>query len=312
MNPYIYIYNGVLRKTATLFFCLFAVFAKAQNSDYQRYIERYASLAVDQMHRHKIPASITLAQGLLESGAGKGDLARRANNHFGIKVGGSWTGPYILKDDDARNEKFRVYGSVKESYEDHSLFLKKPRYASLFNLKMTDYKAWAHGLKRCGYATNPRYAYSLIDIIERYNLHHFDKLKHGHKQKHGEAAADAVPQISDEVARLRECNGVLYVIAVEGDTYASLAKKYKTREKRLRRYNDEDRTREPQPGTPVFLEQKKRKASRKHPSKTHTVQAGQSMHSISQTYAIRLDRLYKLNQCAPDYVPRPGDVLKIR
>lgn len=312
MNPYIYIYNGVLRKTATLFFCLFAVFAKAQNSDYQRYIERYSSLAVDQMHRHKIPASITLAQGLLESGAGKGDLARRANNHFGIKVGGSWTGPYILKDDDARNEKFRVYGSVKESYEDHSLFLKKPRYASLFNLKMTDYKAWAHGLKRCGYATNPRYAYSLIDIIERYNLHHYDKLKHGHKHKHGEAAADAVPQISDEVARLRECNGVLYVIAVEGDTYASLAKKYKTREKRLRRYNDEDRTREPQPGTPVFLEQKKRKASRKHPSKTHTVQAGQSMHSISQTYAIRLDRLYKLNQCAPDYVPRPGDVLKIR
>ncbi len=156
MNPYIYIYNGVLRKAATLFFCLFAVFTKAQNSDYQRYIERYASLAVDQMHRHKIPASITLAQGLLESGAGKGDLARRANNHFGIKVGGSWTGPYILKDDDARNEKFRVYGSVKESYEDHSLFLKKPRYASLFNLKMTDYKAWAHGLKRCGYATNPR------------------------------------------------------------------------------------------------------------------------------------------------------------
>ena len=311
MNQYIS-NNTVQRWAVILLLSLASVFAKAQTSDYQRYIERYAPLAVEQMNRHKIPASITLAQGLLESGAGKGYLATHANNHFGIKVGGSWSGPYIRKDDDARNEKFRVYGSVRESYEDHSLFLKKPRYASLFNLKMTDYKGWAHGLKRCGYATNPRYASLLIDLIERYDLHQYDMVKHVRKHHGGQAVSDADAGDAAIVARLRECNGVLYVIAEPGDTYASLAKRYKTRERRLRRYNDEDRTHEPQPGTPVYLEQKKRKASRKHPSKAHVVQAGQSMHSISQTYAIRLDRLYKLNQCAPDYVPRPGDVLKIR
>lgn len=301
-----------MRILATVLLLVVSHSIKGQNSDYQRYIQRYSDLAVEQMHRHSIPASITLAQGLLESAAGKGYLAKYANNHFGIKTGNSWTGPYILKDDDARNEKFRVYKTVRESYEDHSLFLKKQRYSSLFNLKLTDYKGWAHGLKRCGYATNPRYAYSLIDIIERYGLQRYDKMKHGHRHNRQENSHEINPSISAQIARIKECNGVLYVIAEAGETYASLAKKFKIREKRLRRYNDEDRTREPQPGTPVFLEQKKRKASRKHPSKTHIVQAGQSMHSISQTYAIRLDRLYKLNKCLPDYVPQPGDVLKIR
>ena len=134
-------------------------------------------MAIDQMLRYKIPASITLAQGLLESGAGTSTLARKANNHFGIKCGRAWKGPYVLQDDDERNEKFRKYRSVEESYEDHSRFLQQARYSSLFDLSPKDYKGWARGLKRCGYATNPRYASLLIDLIERYDLDQYDKYK---------------------------------------------------------------------------------------------------------------------------------------
>ena len=141
-------------------------------------------MAIDQMNRYGIPASITLAQGLLESGAGTSMLAQKANNHFGIKVGGTWTGPYVTKDDDRQGERFRKYESVEESFEDHSRFLaERQRYASLFNLDPTDYRGWAHGLKEAGYATNPEYAKKLISLIDIYKLHEFDLQKgsrHGH------------------------------------------------------------------------------------------------------------------------------------
>lgn len=146
-----------------------------QNSAYVDYIQKYHQMAIDQMNRHRIPASITLAQGLLESAAGTSTLATKANNHFGIKVGGDWTGPYIVRDDDRKGEHFRKYKSAAESFEDHSKFLKKARYASLFELKITDYKGWARGLKQCGYATSPTYAQQLIKIIETYNLMQYDK-----------------------------------------------------------------------------------------------------------------------------------------
>ena len=151
---------------------------RAQTDPYTAYIERYKSLAVQQMYKYGIPASITLSQGLLESGAGKSLLAAKANNHFGIKAGPSWTGPVMLKDDDAVGEKFRVYPNVLASYEDHSLFLSRGRrYASLFTLERDDYKGWAHGLKSAGYATNPRYAHLLIGLIERYGLHRYDHFR---------------------------------------------------------------------------------------------------------------------------------------
>ena len=142
-------------------FALTALLAQAQgiSQQYLDYIERYKEMAVDQMVRYKIPASITLAQGLLESGAGTSTLARKANNHFGIKCGKAWKGPYVLQDDDARNERFRKYRSVEESYEDHSRFLQQARYSSLFKLSMKDYKGWAKGLKRCGYAMGRYDAY---------------------------------------------------------------------------------------------------------------------------------------------------------
>jgi len=155
----------------------FLLQAQGVSQQYLNYIERYKGMAIDQMLRYKIPASITLAQGLLESGAGTSTLARKANNHFGIKCGRAWKGPYVLQDDDERNEKFRKYRSVEESYEDHSRFLQQARYSSLFDLSPKDYKGWARGLKRCGYATNPRYASLLIDLIERYDLDQYDKYK---------------------------------------------------------------------------------------------------------------------------------------
>ena len=152
----------------------FAVGAQAQrrNSRYVEYINKYSDLAVEQMKLHKIPASITLAQGLLESGAGYSQLARKSNNHFGIKCGGSWRGRSVRHDDDARNECFRAYSNPRDSYEDHSEFLRRgARYAFLFKLDITDYKGWARGLKKAGYATDPSYANRLITIIEDYDLY---------------------------------------------------------------------------------------------------------------------------------------------
>ena len=150
----------------------------AQNytkSDIFTYIETYSDVAVRKMKEHGIPASITLAQGILESAAGTSDLAVKANNHFGIKCHKSWEGKTFRKDDDSKNECFRKYKSSIESFEDHSQFLKAARYADLYKLRVTDYEGWAHGLKKAGYATNPQYANRLIRIIEEYNLALYDR-----------------------------------------------------------------------------------------------------------------------------------------
>ena len=173
-------------RLAAIFALLFvSVAAQAQrrNARYNEYIKIYAPLAVEQMQQHKIPASITLAQGLLESGAGYSELARKSNNHFGIKCGGNWKGRTVRHDDDRRQECFRAYRHPKESYEDHSIFLKRgARYAFLFDLKITDYKGWARGLKKAGYATDPSYANRLITIIEDYELYKYDS-KGGSKRE---------------------------------------------------------------------------------------------------------------------------------
>ncbi|HET7733635.1 MAG TPA: glucosaminidase domain-containing protein, partial [Paludibacter sp.] len=159
-----------------LTFLLISLLASSQsrNQTYVSYINQYSQLAVKQQKEYGIPASITLAQGLLESGAGISSFAKESNNHFGIKCN-DWMGEKIYHDDDSKGECFRKYNQVLESYEDHSLFLKnKPRYAFLFELKSTDYEGWAFGLKKAGYATDPAYAYKLITIIENYDLHQYD------------------------------------------------------------------------------------------------------------------------------------------
>ena len=175
-------FNGFMRHKIQILFLvlIFTGVAVAQttkkNSTYQEYIDKYKFIAVRQMYEYNIPASITIAQGLFESGAGQSNLAKMSNNHFGIKCGGDWTGESITYDDDSKGECFRKYATVLESYEDHSKFLKgRSRYAKLFDLKRTDYKGWANGLKQCGYATNPKYASMLINLIELYEL---DKLDH--------------------------------------------------------------------------------------------------------------------------------------
>lgn len=178
------------------------------------YIETYSEIAKDEMRKYKIPASITLAQGILESASGKGRLAVKANNHFGIKCHG-WTGAKIYHDDDRSQECFRKYREAKSSYEDHSKFLTgRGRYADLFKLKQDDYKGWARGLKKAGYATDRKYPDKLISLIERYKLYEYDQEVLGSKK--------------EEVKIVRVNSGTLIHIVAKGDTLYSLSKRYST------------------------------------------------------------------------------------
>lgn len=284
----------------TIFVCL-SLQAQTRNKQYEDYIKQYRDLAVDEMKKYHIPASITLAQGLLESGAGQSTLARKSNNHFGIKCGSDWQGKTVRHNDDARGECFRAYKHPKQSYEDHSKFLAgRPRYASLFKLKITDYKGWARGLKKAGYATDPRYAQRLIDIIELYDLDKYDK-KGGLKWMK-ENPNPHQPYIA---------NGLLYMVVRAGDTWKSISKEFDISQKKLRKYNDLYKGYELQPGDILYLEKKNRKAQKEHI--IHVLRAGESMYLISQKYGIRLKNLYKLNKMdADEPAPEVGTILRLR
>ncbi len=286
-------------------------------------------MAVEQMKRYGIPASITLAQGLLESGAGTSMLAQKANNHFGIKIGGTWTGPYVTKDDDRQGERFRKYASVEESFEDHSRFLaERQRYASLFNLDPTDYRGWAYGLKEAGYATNPEYAKKLISLIDIYKLHEFDVQKghrHGHSsheqqseqprhQEQQPVVQQAVvpqPQQATPQGELRMgmCNGCRYVLARNGDTFASIAHETGVSVKKLIQYNEVDAAYQIRRGEPIYLDKKKTHVAENQRGQYHVLKAGQSIHTVSQLYGVRLERIYRANNLGPDYMPSVGDRL---
>lgn len=281
--------------------CSCSALAQSRSKQYEEYIQKYRDIAVEEMERYHIPASITLAQGLLESGAGQGTLARKSNNHFGIKCGGDWRGKSVSHDDDARNECFRVYKNAAESYRDHSKFLSgRNRYAALFKLDPTDYKGWAHGLKKAGYATNPRYAYQLIDIIERYDLYKYDR-KGGLKWMK-ENPNPHQPYLA---------NGLVYIIGRRGDTWKSLSKEFDISKRKLRKYNDLYKDYEIQEGDILYLEKKNRKAPKGYI--VHVLRHGESMYSISQKYGIRLKRLYKMNKMEPDApAPQVGTILRLR
>lgn len=286
------------------FVCLLGIFslqAQTRNKQYEEYIKKYRDIAVEEMKKYHIPASITLAQGLLESGAGQSTLARKSNNHFGIKCGSDWRGKTVRHDDDERNECFRAYKHPKQSYEDHSKFLvSRPRYASLFKLKITDYKGWARGLKKAGYATNPRYAEQLIGIIELYDLDRYDK-KGGLKWMK-ENPNPHQPYIA---------NGLVYIVVRSGDTWKSISKEFDIRRRKLRKYNDLYKGYELQVGDILYLEKKNRRADKEHI--VHVLRAGESMYSISQKYGIRLKRLYKLNKMSEDEsTPEVGTILRLR
>lgn len=278
------------------------------NAQYQEYVDQWSSVAIEQMNRYRIPASITLAQGLLESGAGRSDLAVRGNNHFGIKCHNGWTGPTVYFDDDQRNDCFRSYKTARESYEDHSRFLVNGRrYQSLFSLKMTDYKGWARGLKAAGYATNPKYADRLIEIIEVYKLYEYDKGKVVRGE--GERRDGAVNAVMRDVYIF---NDRYYVLARRGDTYRTIGDDMGVSYRKLAKYNERDKNDQLEDGEIVWLEKKARKAPKQYKGVPHIVQPGESMYSIAQYYGIRVERLYKMNDLTPDYTIRVGDVLQLR
>ena len=259
----------------------------------EKYIDQFASLAKEQMKKYGVPASITLAQGILESGNGNSELAKKANNHFGIKCHSTWEGERVYFDDDEKNECFRKYNNVRDSYEDHSLFLKKPRYEELFELKITDYKGWAEGLKKCGYATSPTYATQLIQLIEKYGLDKYDLETSGQQ-------ASLNYFISE--------NRIKYVKALKGESVEELIKRTQIGKKRLAKYNDWPELMVLKEGEIVYLQPKRNRAS----VENYKVKKGDTLRSISQQYGIKMKRLLKLNDLTLESILKEGQVLILR
>lgn len=303
--------NSVVLALVCLLFSIQGASAQMKwNSAYQSYIDQYKDLAIEQMLRYNIPASITLAQGLFESAAGRSNLTRSGNNHFGIKCHG-WTGKRTYHDDDAAGECFRAYDNARQSYEDHSRFLAtQSRYARLFSLKRTDYRGWARGLKQCGYATNPQYASKLTQIIELYGLNKYDRATTYDRfiAKH---ASEVSPGPDGVRYVIKAYNDNYYVIAKKGETFKSLGKELGISGRKLAKYNERDKRETLDDGDVIYLKKKRNKAERNFKNRPHTVKAGESMYSIAQKYGIRLKSLYKKNRLSPDYNIRVGDKLRV-
>ena len=282
----------------------------------EEYIERYKSIAINDMERYGIPASITLAQGILESDCGNSTLAARSNNHFGIKCKSNWTGKKVYHDDDAKGECFRSYASVEESYRDHAEFLdSSPRYDSLFTYASTDYKSWARGLKAAGYATAPDYAQRLIRIIEESELYLLDqpdgsRLYASRTTVGGEVPAElgqavAAGTIDPDHYRVAlkafkgynvySANGVPYILAKPGDTFESVGREFRVSAGNLRKFNDvSDKRGEPAAGQPIFIERKQKRWT--GDETVHVCRAGETLYSVSQRYGVRIRSLEKLNK----------------
>ena len=297
-----------------------------------QYINQWKNVAISQMGKHKIPASITLAQGILESGNGNSKLAREAKNHFGIKCHSTWRGDTFIQDDDTKNECFRSYGSPEESYDDHSLFLGKKRYAKLFELRLYDYKGWAKGLKSAGYATNPKYAYLLIDIIEKYHLNRFDKMTvtedrqrsisitkkspttqikkptktvkktptktakkiNRSNQKGGFDENSSVIEINLSVHKVSlNSNKVKYVKVKEGDTFLRIAKEFEITINQLYKYNEFENKDVLEVGDIIHVSPKRIRAQRGN--EKYICSKDISLREIAHEEGIRLSSLMKLN-----------------
>jgi LysM repeat protein len=306
----------------------------------EEYIEMYHEAAISNMVRHKVPASITLAQGLFESGFGNSPLAQNANNHFGIKCH-DWQGETYYHDDDAPQECFRKYASVSDSYADHALFLKnRKRYSKCFELDITDYKGWARELKAAGYATLPTYAEKIISIIERFNLNKYDEkglaLIKGEKQQEHISASSTKPdeetvsrpekKSAEEVRRtpikektdlqpivsgsrkITENNGVPCIMARKGDTKASLSEEFDLAEWQIRRYNDLSPEDEITEGMIVYLAPKK---DYHDEIDSHVVSEGESLSFIAQKHGLRKEALMEMNGLSAESVTA-GQTLKLR
>lgn len=302
-------------------------------SDIQAYIAKYKQIALEQEREYGIPASITLAQGILESGAGKSGLAMNANNHFGIKSYGGWTGKtYAAWDDEASKSHFRWYGSAAESYKDHSRFLvNNERYSFLFSKSVYDYRGWANGLQRAGYATSPTYAKALIGYIDTYRLYVLNggvKLRPGKKEvitrtitieelveqnfelEENEETEEQVDVQKTIKKFLVEINDVRCTILYPGETLSSISMKYDIHKSQLLEYNETTNEKDFKEGDIVFLGKKKKKYT--GPKDDYRVKEGDTLYKISQQFGIRLSSLSKMNDKDLFTSLRVGEVLRLK
>ena len=335
-----------------------SLFSHSQNTQRKKetldYIDRYKDIAMTEMVKYKIPASITLAQGILESGNGKSKLATKGNNHFGIKCHNDWKGKTMRQDDDAPQECFRVYKNAEESYNDHSKFLKNsPRYASLFKLEITDYKGWAKGLKKAGYATSPVYANALINLIEDYDLQQYDQMvvkkkfkphkknkeevKPAKKEepvqevkpakkakpkkiKKNKAVVNAAPVpvlgecmvvgMTPDHHYIRENFGVKFVLTKDGDNLDNLAKELKISKRQLVKYNNLGTKTKFSSNEVLYIGPKRNKAASGY--KVHVIQPGETLSQVSRLYAVKLERLFKMNGLDENSVLQIGQEIRLR
>jgi len=320
-----------MKATYIFFVLLFPLGLFAQKITPEEYIQTYKDIAMREMRDHKIPASITLAQGLLESGAGNSALAREAKNHFGIKCHKGWTGKTYYMDDDEKDECFRKYNNAEESFRDHSEFLcGRSRYAALFDLEITDYQGWAKGLKAAGYATNPKYAQLLIDRIELYDLTKYDKIALG-QMTDDNVLPDVAPE--DELLELAyspdnhsayelvdmtqdkrfiyENNGVRFVYAKEGETPERLAQEFGIKYKKFCDYN---LLRHPDEmvfhsGDVVYLAKLRNKNWK---AKKHTVEEGETLRDLALRFAVKPEKIMKKNGLAEGQRLHAGQIIWLR
>lgn len=299
-----------------MFVLLIGVSAFSQTDPKKEYIKKYSGIAVEEMKRSGVPASITLAQGLLESGAGQSRLATKANNHFGIKCHKNWKGKTIYHDDDAKGECFRAYNKPEESFRDHSDFLRyNDRYKFLFDLDPTDYKGWCHGLKKAGYATDPKYAYKLIDVLEKYELYQYDNVKPGvtapdvlekpvevkpvELMKTGRFREEFTFEVDRSVFRI---NGTYFVYVLAGETLESIAETYNLFLKEILKYNDLKESRKLVPGEVVYIRPKSKRTVRGL-DKYIVAEDGEDLRTICQRFGVRMNSVMKRNGL------KEGDVL---
>lgn len=306
-----------LRGFLTGVFLLVLLTVSAQHKmTVEQYIHRFKEIARNEMIKSGIPASIKLGQGILESGFGNSDLAKNANNHFGIKCHKEWNGNTYHMDDDAANECFRVYKNPDESYLDHTHFLtSRSRYADLFKLEPTDYKSWAEGLQKAGYATNPKYASTLIGLIEKYELYHHDKpggKEHkpfdSHKHVVNEQSTVLNPHDKLNIKQSEAVfyfNGLKTVRVQESDDLRTVARRYNIPANYLASFNDLDINTEVIPGAILYIQAKKNKAKKEK----HLVTNDETMHEISQLYGIKLDALLKRNLLNEGQEPANGETI---
>lgn len=312
-----------------LFVCFgsLAFGASPQKNTRLQYIDVFAKLAIQEMNEYHIPASITMAQACLESGDGNSTLAREANNHFGIKCNSSWSGPSIRQDDETRNECFRKYGTAIESYRDHSKFLTGGmRYQFLFDYEIKDYKKWAYGLKKAGYATDPQYPERLIKIIEEFQLHKLDtyfnnttpyvkpeRLGSGSKSKAKRKGSTGIDDfsINPYVNRnVEKRNGAKAFFANEGDTYCQIAAEFSLKEWEIYKYNDVEKGAKLYAGSIVFIQSKRASAPRGND--IHILKQGESLWSVAQWYGVKLNALYRKNRMNRGDEPKPGQQISLR